>query len=314
MLAVPTTDLPPDDARWAYEMKWDGMRALVGVERGEVWAASRAGNDATARFPELAGLADALGDLDALLDGEIVALDDAGVPRFERLQPRMQAGSAAAIRRGVAEQAVVYMVFDVLWLDGHSTCELPYTDRRAVLERLGLAGPAWQTPPTAYGAGAHVLESAGQLGLEGVVAKRRDSTYLAGKRSDAWRKIKPTLGQELVVGGWLPGAGRLENRLGSLLVGYHDVENGRAVLRFAGRVGSGINGAHRNRLEALLRPLRRPTSPFVAAPRLPDAVWVEPQLVVEVAFHEWTSAGVLRAPRYRGQRDDKPAGDVVRET
>ena len=314
MLAVPATDLPPDDARWAYEMKWDGMRALVGVERGDVWATSRAGNDATARFPELAGLADALGDLDALLDGEIVALDDAGVPRFERLQPRMQAGSAAAIRRGIADQAVVYMVFDVLWLDGHSTCELPYTDRRAVLERLGLAGPAWQTPPTAYGTGAHALETAEQLGLEGVVAKRRDSTYLPGKRADAWRKVKPTRGQELVVGGWLPGAGRLERRLGSLLVGYHDMEDGRDVLRFAGRVGSGINGAQRDRLETQLRPWRRPTSPFVGAPRLPDAVWVEPEMVVEVAFHEWTSAGVLRAPRYRGVRDDKPAADVVRET
>jgi len=314
MLAVPATDLPPDDALWAYEMKWDGMRALVGIEAGDVWATSRAGNDATARFPELAGLADALGELDALLDGEIVALDPAGVPRFERLQPRMQAGSAAAIRRGVAEQPVVYMVFDVLWLDGHSTCALPYTDRRVVLERLGLAGPAWQTPPTAYGGGARVLETAEQLGLEGVVAKRRDSTYLAGKRADAWRKVKPTLGQELVVGGWLPGAGRLTGRLGSLLVGYHDAEDGQQVLRFAGRVGSGINGIARDRLEKQLRPLRRATSPFVGAPRLPDAVWVEPEMVVEVAFHEWTSAGVLRAPRYRGVRDDKPAADVVRET
>jgi bifunctional non-homologous end joining protein LigD len=314
MLAVPATDLPPDDALWAYEMKWDGMRALVGVEGGEVWATSRAGNDATARFPELAGLGSALRDVDVLLDGEIVALDDAGVPSFERLQPRMQAGSAAAIRRGVAEQPVVYMVFDVLWLDGHATCDLPYTDRRAVLERLALTGPFWQTPPTTYGGGAGVLETAGGLGLEGVVAKRRDSTYLPGRRADAWRKVKPTLGQELVVGGWLPGAGRLEGRLGSLLVGYHDVEDGHDVLRFAGRVGSGINGAQRDRLEGLLRPLRRPTSPFVGAPRLPDATWVEPEVVAEVAFHEWTTAGVLRAPRYRGLRDDKPAAEVVRET
>jgi bifunctional non-homologous end joining protein LigD len=314
MLAVPATELPPDDALWAYEMKWDGMRALVGVEQGEVWATSRAGNDATARFPELAGLAGELGDVDALLDGEIVALDDAGVPRFERLQPRMQASGSAAIRRRAAEQPVVYMLFDVLWLDGHATCELPYTDRRAVLERLGLAGLAWQTPPTSYGGGTAVLEAAERLGLEGVVAKRRDSPYLAGRRADAWRKVKPTLGQELVVGGWLPGAGRLEGRLGSLLVGYHDVEDGDDVLRFAGRAGSGINGAQRDRLESLLRPLRRPTSPFVGAPRLPDAVWVEPEVVVEVAFHEWTSAGVLRAPRYRGVRDDKPAADVVRET
>ena len=159
-----------------------------------------------------------------------------------------------------------------------------------------------------------MLESAEHLGLEGIVAKRRDSTYLAGKRADAWRKIKPTRDQELVVGGWLPGAGRLEGRLGSLLVGYHDVENGRPVLRFAGRVGSGIKGAERERLEAQLRPQQRATSPFVGAPRLPDAVWVEPELVVEVAFHEWTTAGALRAPRYRGMRDDKRAGDVVRET
>jgi bifunctional non-homologous end joining protein LigD len=279
-----------------------------------VWATSRAGNDATARFPELAGLAGALGGVDALLDGEIVALDDAGVPRFERLQPRMQAGSAAAVRRGVAEQPVVYMVFDALWLDGNSTCDLPYTDRRSVLERLALAGPAWQTPPTAYGDGAGVLETAERLGLEGVVAKRRDSTYLAGRRADAWRKVKPTLGQELVVGGWLPGAGRLEGRLGSLLVGYHDRDDGHDVLRFAGRVGSGINGVARDRLEACLRPLRRATSPFVGAPRLPGAVWVEPGIVVDVAFHEWTTAGVLRAPRYRGLRDDKPAAEVVRET
>ena len=140
------------------------------------------------------------------------------------------------------------MVFDVLWLDGHSTCELPYTDRRALLERLGLAGPAWQTPPTDVRRPARTCSRPPQqLGLEGVVAKRRDSTYLPGKRADAWRKVKPTRGQELVVGGWLPGAGRLERRLGSLLVGYHDMEDGRDVLRFAGRVGSGIDGAQRDR-------------------------------------------------------------------
>ena len=317
MLATPGRDLPPDDGTWAYEMKWDGMRALVGVEAGSVRLTSRAGNDATARFPEIAPLAEALGGVDALLDGELVALDPEGVPSFERLQPRMQAHGRAAVERGMATQPVVLMLFDVLWLAGHSTCDLPYRERRALLERLELAGPSWQTPPTTYategsGAGAAVLATSRALGLEGVVAKRVDSPYRPGKRSDSWRKVKTTLGQELVVGGWLPGAGRLEGQLGSLLVGYHLPDGG--ALRFAGRVGSGIDATARERLERALAPLRRDRSPFVETPRLPKPHWVEPELVVEVVFHEWTTAGVLRAPRYKGLRDDKPASEVVRET
>lgn len=317
MLAVPAADLPADDGLWAYEMKWDGMRALVGVDRGDVWLTSRAGNDATARFPEIAAIADALGSVDVLLDGELVALDDQGVPSFERLQPRMQAHGRTAVRDRAAVQPVVLMVFDVLWLAGHSTCELPYAERRTLLERLDLAGPSWQTPPTTFaavgaGTGETVRDASRTLGLEGVVAKRVDSLYLPGRRADAWRKVKTTVGQELVVGGWLPGAGRLEGHLGSLLVGYHDDADGS--LRFAGRVGSGIDAAKRERLEAALAPLHRRDSPFLATPKLPSPQWVEPELVVEVAFHEWTSAGVLRAPRYRGLRDDKPAAEVVRET
>jgi bifunctional non-homologous end joining protein LigD len=311
MLAVAASALPPDDDRWAFEMKWDGMRALVGIDGADVWISSRAGNDATARFPEVAAIGLALAGTDAVLDGEIVALDDAGIPRFERLQPRMQAGRRGAIRDGSAAQPVVYMVFDVLWLAGHRTTDLAYVDRRALLERLDLAGGAWQTPASSRGPGAAVLAASQELGLEGVVAKRLDSPYLPGRRSDAWRKVKPHLGQELVVGGWLAGAGRLDGRLGSLLVGYHDADGS---LRFAGRVGSGIDDTARRRLEALMQSRRRATSPFADAPRLPDPHWVTPDLVVEVAFHEWTSAGVLRAPRYKGLRDDKPAGDVVRET
>jgi bifunctional non-homologous end joining protein LigD len=311
MLAVPSKVLPIDDGTWAYEMKWDGMRALVGVERGTVWLTSRAGNDASGRFPEIAPIADALGGVDALLDGELVALDEHGVPSFERLQPRMQAHGHAAVRERAATQPVVLMVFDVLWLAGHSTCELAYRERRELLEQLDLAAPSWQTPPTTYGDGDAVLEASRTLRLEGVVAKRVDSPYRPGRRSDSWRKVKTTLGQELVVGGWLPGAGRLEGQLGSLLVGYHD---GGGELRFAGRVGSGIDATARERLERTLAPLRREHSPFVATPRLPSPRWVEPEVVVEVAFHEWTSQGVLRAPRYRGLRDDKAAADVVRET
>jgi bifunctional non-homologous end joining protein LigD len=310
MLATPAKELPVDDGTWAYEMKWDGMRSLVGVEGGAVWLTSRAGNDATARFPEIAPIADALSGVDALLDGELVALDEAGVPSFEKLQPRMQAHGTAAVRERAAVQPVVLMLFDVLWLAGHSTCELPYTERRALLERLALAGASWQTPPTTVGGGDAVLEASRALGLEGVVAKRIDSPYRPGRRADSWRKVKTTLGQELVVGGWLPGAGRLEGQLGSLLVGHHDDEG----LRFAGRVGSGIDAAKREQLERALAPLRRDDSPFLQTPRLPSPRWVEPELVVEVAFHEWTSQGVLRAPRYKGLRDDKPAIEVVRET
>jgi bifunctional non-homologous end joining protein LigD len=231
----------------------------------------------------------------------------------------MQAHGRAAVQQRAATTPVVLMLFDVLWLAGHSTLELPYAERRELLERLALAGPAWQTPPTTFGTGAGdtgdaVLDTSRALGLEGVVAKRIDSPYRPGKRADSWRKVKSVLGQELVVGGWLPGAGRLEGQLGSLLVGHHDTPGAPGALRFAGRVGSGIDATARERLTRALAPLRRADSPFVSTPRLPKPQWVEPELVVEVGFHEWTSQGVLRAPRYRGLRDDKPAADVVRET
>ena len=309
MLATAAEDLPPDEENWAFEMKWDGMRVILVIEAGQLTLTSRLGNDATSRFPELRALGDALAQTDMVLDGEVVALDDDGRPSFEQLQPRMQVGSASVARKLAAERPVVCMLFDVLWLDGHSTCELPYTDRRKVLEGLALAGPTWQTPPTTIGDGETVRSAAVELGMEGVVAKRLDSTYQPGRRSDAWRKVKITQGQELVVGGWLPGAGRLEGRLGSLLVGYYD----DGVLRYAGRVGSGLDEHKRSVLEAKLAPLARDTSPFDKTPKLPDPHWVEPELVVDVRFQNWTGAGILRAPRYRGLRDDKDPSEVVRE-
>ena len=313
MLATPSQELPPDDGRWAHEMKWDGMRVLAVVEGGRLRVTSRAGNDATERFPELAGLPEALG-CDAVLDGEVVALGPAGVPSFELLQPRMQARGATAVQRARAAQPVVCMWFDVLAYDGHDVTPLPYTERRSLLERLELTGPHWQTPPAATGDGQAALTAAEQLGLEGVVSKRVDSPYLPGRRSDAWRKVKVSAGQELVVGGWLPGKGRLDGHLGSLLVGYHDGDTTADELRYAGRVGSGIDDRTRVRLEDTLRARSVERSPFVDAPRLPGAVWVAPELVVQVRFHEWTGGGVLRAPRFQGVRDDKAAAEVVRET
>jgi bifunctional non-homologous end joining protein LigD len=310
MSATAAATLPRDEQNWAFEMKWDGMRVLLAVEGGTLTLTSRRGNDATSRFPELRPLADALGSVEALLDGEIVALDDDGRPSFEALQPRMQVGSATVARRLAAERPTVCMLFDVLWLDGHSTCALPYTDRRQLLDQLALAGPAWQTPAATIGNGTAVFAAAKELGMEGVVAKRLDSTYQPGRRSDAWRKVKTTLGQELVVGGWLDGNGRLEGRLGSLLVGYYE-DDGR--LHYAGRVGSGIDESKRSVLEARLGELARATSPFDTVPRLPRPHWVEPQVVVQVEFQNWTGAGIMRAPRYRGLRDDKDPAEVVRE-
>jgi bifunctional non-homologous end joining protein LigD len=310
MLATSTDVLPRDDEHWAFEMKWDGMRAIVVVEGGRVRATSRQGNDATPRFPELAGIGRALGSTEAVLDGEIVTLDDAGRTSFERLQPRMQAANGNQVRKLMETTPAVYMCFDLLWLDGHSVTHLPYTDRRALLERLQLSGPNWQTPPASVGKGQAARDTAESLGFEGIVMKRLDSSYQPGKRTDAWRKLKVVQGQEFVVGGWLPGKAGLTGRLGSLLVGYYDADG---ALHYAGRVGSGLNAVARDDFEARLAKLARKSSPFVDAPRLPDPRWVTPKLVVEVVFHEWTSAGVLRAPRFKGTRTDKDAREVVRE-
>ena len=295
MLATAASALPGGPG-WSFEMKWDGIRALLVVERRVLHVFSRTERDVTARYPELAGLADALGDHDATLDGEIVVLDDDGRPSFEALQRHDRPAAA--------------LLFDLLALDGDPLVDLEQGVRRQRLEALGLNGSNWQTPPASTD-GPAAFETATLLGLEGVVAKRLDARYLPGRRSPAWQKVKIDRTQEFVVGGWLPGANRLEGRLGSLLVGVHDDE-GR--LGYSGRVGSGISEAARVQLEGLLADRVVPDPPFTDPPRLGAAVWARPELVVEVRFTEWTSAGLLRQPRFRGLRNDKDASDVVRES
>ena len=310
MLATATSTLPTGPG-WAFEMKWDGVRCLATVEGGRVRLANRSGGDISRRYPELRALGEALGTTEVVLDGELVVFDGPR-PDFQLMQQRMHVENEREIRRLAAELPAVYVIFDLLWLDGHSTMPLPYTERRRFLLRLQLSGPAWQTPPHEKGDGAATAAVVEQFGLEGVVAKRLDSPYESGRRSRAWMKWKRLLQQEFVVGGWMPGTNARAGQIGSLLVGYYGGDDG-AILHYAGRVGTGFTQAELERLAHKLEPLRRASSPFAVGKVPTKAVFVEPLLVVEVRFTEWTAGGSARQPAYSGERTDKPATEVVRE-
>jgi bifunctional non-homologous end joining protein LigD len=304
-------ELPRSEREWSFEVKWDGIRAIAYAQPGRLRLESRNLREISDGYPELRGLIGELGMREAVLDGEIVAFDDTGRPSFERLQSRMNVSSPSAVRRLAASTPIVYAIFDLLFLEGHSLMALPYEARREALESLGLGGPAWRVPAAHPGAGAALLEATRSQGLEGVVAKRLDSRYEPGRRTTAWVKIKHTLRQELVICGWLPGEGRRTDRIGALLMGVHEPGG---ELRYAGRVGTGFTDRTLADLVQRLAPLRRQESPFEVAPKLPrNAVFVEPRLVAEIEFREWTSDGVMRAPSYKGLRDDKPPAEVVRE-
>jgi bifunctional non-homologous end joining protein LigD len=306
MLAT-ASDALPVGADWAYEMKWDGVRAIAVVERSRVRLASRNGNDVTVAYPEIQALGDAL-ELPAVLDGEIVAVDDAGRASFQRLQARMHLRDPGAIAQVAPQVPVGYMVFDLLWLDGHLVTDAAYTQRRSLLEELALRGPSWQTPP-ASDDGEEAFAISKQLGFEGVVAKRLDSRYEPGRRSTAWRKVKHHREQEFVVGGWLEGEGSRGGRIGALLIGYYD-DHG---LKYAGRVGTGFTEAELDRLAGLLAPLATTDTPFADKGLPRDAHFVAPELVAQVRFTEWTEGGRIRHPAYLGTRDDKSPAEVRRE-
>jgi len=302
--------LPSPDDAYAYEFKWDGVRALTYVRKGEVLVESRNLLDVTGQYPEVTGVAEKLDGRTAVLDGEIVALDKKGRPSFQLLQGRMHISSEIEVRRRMAETPVAYLVFDVLYLDGKSTMRLPYTERRALLEGLPIAGPSIQVPPSTRGNGAGVVEASKKTGLEGVMAKRLDSTYEVGKRSRAWLKVKNHKGQEFVIGGWSTGEGRRAGTIGALLVGYYD--HGKFI--YAGHVGTGFTDRLLDELRKEMAPLTRPDSPFDSpVPRLKNTTFVEPMLVGEVQFSEWTRDGTLRQPSFKGLREDKDPRKVVRE-
>jgi bifunctional non-homologous end joining protein LigD len=305
--------LPVGDG-WVYEIKWDGMRVLADVSPDGVRAWSANGRDASAAFPELAALAAALAPLDALLDGEVVALDASGRPSFERLQGRMHVTSAAESLRRAADTPIAYVVFDLLRLGGHDLTDRPWHERRRLLEQIADDLPPGVDVAQVYDDGADLLAVAGQRGLEGVVAKRTDATYVPGARSRNWVKVKVRRHDEFVVGGWSGGEGNREGRLGSLLVGYHEVA-GDGVLRYAGRVGSGFTSPELDRMARRLAPLAIDDCPFDPPPpalHARGAHWIRPEVVVEIAYGEWTVEGRLRHPVYLGERTDVDADAVVR--
>ena len=305
MLATPATALPTGED-WLHEVKWDGMRVLADVRDGRLTLTSRAGNDATASFPELAGLADLYDDM--LLDGEVVALDG-GRPSFGALAERMHVRDRRKAERLAATRPVTFMVFDLLRLYGSDLTGQPLSARRELLERLDLDGRHWQVPPV-YDDGQELFDATLERGLEGVVSKRRSSPYLPGRRSADWLKSPHRATHSVVVGGWRPEQTNDSGRLGAILVGTPDGAGGWS---FLGRVGSGIAGRAATLLAEEIGTGTIPSSPFsTPVPRV-DAVgttWVEPRVVVEVRALEVTKDGRLRQPAYLGVRPDLTPADL----
>jgi bifunctional non-homologous end joining protein LigD len=314
MLALPGSPPPGRLAEWAVEMKWDGVRALAFISGGRLRLVSRTGKDISATYPDLAGLGGAVTASQALLDGEIVAFTD-GRPDFEALQPRMHVSSADAAYRLSSTIPVSYLAFDALHSGGVGLTSLSYLERRKILDTIISNGPRWLAPPNFPGPDLDAVRAASVAnGLEGVVVKRLDSVYEPGARPGTWLKVKNELRQEVVVAGWKPGQGNRTGLVGSLLVGVH---SDTGALLYAGHVGTGFSDPVLRMLTRRLEALRRPDSPFdgpVPAEYARPAVWVEPRLVIDVEFHRWTRAGRMRAPAYRGLRDDKDPAQVFRET
>jgi bifunctional non-homologous end joining protein LigD len=299
MLATPVDSLPPGDD-WLFEVKWDGYRALATVRGSDVSLTSRRGNDLTVRFSTVArAIERASRSPNVVLDGEICALDERGRPRFGNLQT----GSGP----------LVFYAFDVLERDGESLGGLPLQERREVLDGVIAPSETVRVSPV-FTDGDALLTAVEEQGLEGVVAKRASSRYQAGKRTRDWLKVKTSGRQEFVVAGYTRGEGRRAGSFGALVLGVNE----GGALRWAGNVGTGFTEDEIARVLGRLRPLEQKASPFPDPPRMPrirrgDVVWVEPEVVADVRFTEWTHEGRLRAPVYVGLREDKAATEVRRE-
>jgi bifunctional non-homologous end joining protein LigD len=291
----------PTGEGWVFEVKWDGYRALAYLRGGDAKLLSRNENDLTPRFAHVAKeIVKAVKSPHAVLDGEVCALDEQGRASFSA----MQQGGAP----------LVYYAFDLLELEGEPLLELPLEERRRRLAKLLDRRNTTVRLSETFDDGEALYEAAKQQGLEGIMAKRKDSRYFEGKRTRDWLKLKTHGRQEFLIAGYTHGGGRRASTFGSLILALH--EGGE--LKYVGNVGTGFNDAEIRRLLERLKPLRRETSPFRTIPKMPrvrkdEIVWVEPQLVAEVEFAEFTHDGRLRAPSYQGLREDKEPEDVHRE-
>ncbi|HEX4816770.1 MAG TPA: non-homologous end-joining DNA ligase [Nonomuraea sp.] len=310
MLAQAGTLTSVQGADWAVEMKWDGVRALAYLEGGAVRLMSRNGRNITPAYPELQLMTGATGGRPAVVDGEIVAFDEAGRPSFEALQPRMHQRHPAAVARLAQTVPVTFMAFDILHLGDDSAVPLPYTERRELLESTFTPGFRWQVPVWFADHVQRAFESSRQLGLEGVVCKRLSSPYRPGRRTSEWTKVKNVRAVEVVIGGWRPGGGRRAGMIGSLLLGAYERPD---RLLYVGHVGTGFTEAMLRDLHDRLAPLARPDPPFaepVPREHARDAHWVEPRIVGEVQYAEVTGDGMLRHPSWRGLRPDREPTDA----
>ncbi|MEU6476372.1 ATP-dependent DNA ligase [Streptomyces sp. NPDC047017] len=310
MLATPGTLPPPaQDAHWAYETKQDGQRAVVYLPGdGTVLLRARSGEDITAAYPELRPLGRVLGATPAVLDGEVLALDEEGRASFQLLQNRMGLAHTPALAARRAARVPVHLVlFDLLRLGTDPLLALPYVRRRKRLAALGLAGPYWSTPGAVVGQGARALASTREHGLEGLICKRLDSVYEPGVRSRSWIKIRNMRSEDVLVGGWSPGKGRLAGLPGAVLVG----QRGGGRLRYVGGVGTGWSAAERTELAARLAALATDVCPFDPVPAVRGAHWVLPRLVGEVRYSVRTRAGLLRQPSWLRLRPDLAPQDAA---
>jgi bifunctional non-homologous end joining protein LigD len=296
MLATLVSE-PFDDPDWLFEIKWDGYRALCTIEEKKFSLVSRNGLDMLQRFPDLQALRGAFASVPIVVDGEIVSLDAKGRSEFQRLQESQKKPAG-----------LTYAAFDLLYADGTDLRSTPLEERKALLERLITDDDLVLYSKHIVGRGKELFESACKKDLEGIIGKKRDSTYQE-RRSRDWVKIKTGHEQEFVVGGWTEPKGSRKG-FGALLLGVYQAKS----LRFVGSVGTGFSAKLLQQLYSRLQALERKTSPFVNDVVANSPVhWTSPELVVEVRFSEWTRDGYLRQPAYTGLRLDKPAGDVVAE-
>lgn len=319
MLAT-AAHLPEDDRQYGFEIKWDGLRAIVYICNHSVRVLSRNLLDITRQYPELQPLAHACQVHSAVLDGEIVAFAQNGKPSFECLQNRMGLVSGKIIKNRSLSIPVTYIIFDLLAIGDRILIDESYACRREILQKLNLQGPNWQTPPYTRGNGQALLAASRRLGLEGIIAKRLTSIYTPGKRTGDWLKIKNQLRQELVIGGWISGKGNRAGRIGALLVGVYDLSPEQAAacgrqqcLRYSGRVGTGFTFAMLNKLEEYLQELKFEENPFDSEIPVRDPHFVKPVLIGEFEFTGWTANNTLRHPSFKGLRVDKDPHSVVRE-